>query len=118
MSHAKKRRSAHTAGGWSQHVTETSRALQLEEGVFTWDDPVRIARSLKQSAEQSTTRKAEPYRSALSMLVFYINRAGSNLPPRRKVILERAKIELGKLFGDAKKGARRRSNARAPGVLT
>lgn len=84
---------------WSKHVTETSSALELEPGVFTWDDPARIARSLKRSAERSTRRKAEPYRSALSMLVFYINRAGRNLTPARRETLERAKLELRRLFG-------------------
>jgi len=86
---------------WSQHVTETSNALDLEPGVFTWNDPVRIARSLKRSAESSTRRKAEPYRSALSMLVFYINRAGRNLPRQQRETLEQAKVELKKLFGRA-----------------
>jgi len=86
---------------WSQHVTETSNALDLEPGVFTWTDPKRIARSLKRSAELSTRRKAEPYRSALSMLVFYINRAGRNLPREQRETLEQAKAELKKLFGRA-----------------
>ncbi|MFZ1991505.1 MAG: DUF3175 domain-containing protein [Alphaproteobacteria bacterium] len=84
---------------WSQRVTEESHALQLEEGVFTWNDPKRIALSLKRSAEESTERKAEPYRSALSMLVFYINRAGKNLPEERKRVFEQAKAELRKAFG-------------------
>jgi hypothetical protein len=84
---------------WSNEVTRTSRALELEDGVFTWDDPKRIAASLKRSAEASTARKAEPYRSALSMLVFYINRAGKNLPASRRRVLERAKVELRHLFG-------------------
>mgnify|MGYP001329757814 CR=1 FL=1 len=84
---------------WSAHVTETSTALELEPGVFTWDDPKRIAASLKRSAEASTQRKAEPYRSALSMLTFYINRAGKNLPAGRRKILERAKVELRRQFG-------------------
>ena len=84
---------------WSQRVSEESHALRLEEGVFTWDDPKRIARSLKRSAEESTARKAGPYRSALSMLVFYINRAGTNLPKERRKVLEQAKAELKKSFG-------------------
>lgn len=84
---------------WSGRVTRQSNALDLEEGVFTWDDPKRIAASLKRSAEASKRRKAEPYRSALSMLVFYINRAGKNLPDGRRKILEQAKIELRKQFG-------------------
>jgi hypothetical protein len=79
-------------------VTETSHALDLDPGVFTWADPKAIARSLKRSAEGSSRRKADPYRSAMSMLVFYMNRAGSNLPPRRRAVLERAKGELKALF--------------------
>ena len=84
---------------WSGHVTKHSRALDLEAGVFTWKDPKRIAASLKRSAEASSRRKADPYRSALSMLVFYINRAGKNLPAGRRKILQRAKDELRKQFG-------------------
>lgn len=84
---------------WSAHVTETSNALDLEEGVFTWKDPRKIAASLARSAQRSTRRKAEPYRSALSMLVFYINRAGKNLDPGQKKILEQAKHELKMLYG-------------------
>lgn len=84
---------------WSAHVTETSNALDLEEGVFTWKDPRKIAASLARSAQRSTRRKAEPYRSALSMLVFYINRAGINLDPGQKKILEQAKHELKMLYG-------------------
>ena len=83
---------------WSARVTRQSNALDLEPGVFTFADPKRIARSLKRSAEASTRRKAEPYRSALSMLVFYINRAGKNLSAKRRRILERAKAELRKEF--------------------
>ena len=90
-----------TTRRWSQHVTETSNALELDPGVFTWDDPARIARSLKRSADRSTRRKAEPYRSALSMLVFYINRAGANLSPERRRTLEQAKVELKRLYGRA-----------------
>lgn len=84
---------------WSQRVTEESRALALEPGVFTFEDPQRIAKSLKRSAEASKARKAEPFRSALSMLSFYINRAGKALPAKRKKTLERAKDELRKLYG-------------------
>lgn len=84
---------------WSQKVTETSKALDLEYGVFTWDDPHRIAMSLKHSAESSTRRKSDPYRSAMSMLVFYINRAGKNLPDAQRAILEAAKTELRNIFG-------------------
>jgi hypothetical protein len=88
---------------WSGRVTRESNALDLDQGVFTWKDPKRIARSLKHSAEESHRRKADPYRSALSMLVFYINRAGRNLPQSRKKILERTKGELRKLFGKDRK---------------
>jgi hypothetical protein len=84
---------------WSQRVTEQSDALTLDKGVFTERDPKRIAASLKRSALRSTRRKAEPYRSALSMLTFYINRAGRNLPASRKKTLMRAKDELRKQFG-------------------
>ena len=84
---------------WSGKVTRESHALQLEEGVFTWKDPVEIARSLRDSAEASTARKAMPFRSAMSMLVFYINRAGSNLDEDQRKILEQAKTELRKLYG-------------------
>ena len=83
---------------WSGKVTRESHALELEEGVFTWDDPRKIAQSLKASAEQSKRRKTEPFRSAMSMLVFYINRAGKNLDPEQKQILEQAKQELRILF--------------------
>jgi hypothetical protein len=84
---------------WSQQVTETSDALSLEPEVFTRGDPASIARSLKESAETSTRRKSGPFRSAMSMLTFYINRAGKNLPEQRKRILEKAKNELRRLYG-------------------
>jgi len=71
----------------------------LKEGVFTWTDPVKIAMSLKNSAEESSSRKSSTFRSAMSMLVFYINRAGRNLPERQLKILEKAKDELRSLFG-------------------
>ena len=83
---------------WSDYVTKNSFALDLEEGVFTWDEPRKIAKSLKRSAEASLHRKGMPFQSAMSMLNFYINRAGKNLEPTRKKILEQAKIELRKLF--------------------
>jgi len=83
---------------WSGNVTKNSFALDLEKGVFTWEDPKKIAASLKQSAEDSTRRKAMPFQSAMSMLNFYINRAGKNLSSDRRKILEKAKIELRKLF--------------------
>jgi len=84
---------------WSQHVTETSDALSLEPEVFKRNDPAAIARSLKESAEASNRRKSGPFRSAMSMLTFYINRAGKNLPERRKRILGTAKNELRRLCG-------------------
>lgn len=84
-------------GKWSAKVTRESNALDLEEGVFTWKDPERIARSLLRSAEASTRRKATPFRSAMSMLVFYINRAGKNLAPGQRQVLERAKDALRRL---------------------
>jgi hypothetical protein len=96
---------------WSGKVTRESHALELEEGVFTWTDPKRIARSLKHSAEQSTQRKSEPFRSAMSMLVFYINRAGSKLDEQQKLVLEQAKDELRKLYG-RKPASRQAGNSR------
>jgi hypothetical protein len=84
---------------WSRKVTETSNALDLEAGVFTRRDPAGIARSLKQSAERSRRRKSSPYRSAMSMLTFYINRAGSQISKEQRDRLERAKGELRKLYG-------------------
>ncbi len=100
-SSSRPRRRAARDKNWSARVTRQSQALDLEEGVFTWDDPRRIARSLKRSAEKSTRRKAPPFRSAMSMLVFYINRAGRNLPEERRRILEKAKEELRKLYSRA-----------------
>jgi phosphoenolpyruvate carboxylase len=82
-------------------VTAESNALDLERGVFSLKDPKRIAASLRRSAEQSRRRKAEPYRSALSMLVFYINRAGKKLPASRRRTLEQAKTELRRQFGQS-----------------
>jgi hypothetical protein len=84
---------------WSAQITRESNALDLEEGVFTWKDPASIARSLKKSADSSARRKSPPFRSAMSMLVFYINRAGSTLDLDRRRILEQAKVELRKLYG-------------------
>ncbi len=83
---------------WSGEVTRKSFALDLEEGVFTWTDPARIAASLKESAESSSRRKGTPFQSAMSMLNFYINRAWKNLYPEQKEVLERAKAELRRLF--------------------
>jgi hypothetical protein len=84
---------------WSQRVTQESDALDLKRGVFTLRDPKRIAASLKRSAELSSRRKASAYRSALSMLTFYVNRAGKTLPKAQRSRLERAKDELRKQFG-------------------
>jgi Protein of unknown function (DUF3175). len=83
---------------WTQHVMETSNALDLEQGVFTWDNPRRIAKSLKRSAEQSNRRKSSPYHSAMSMLTFHINRAGKKLSQEQRANLEAAKDELRKLY--------------------
>jgi len=83
---------------WSGKVTKTSFALDLEEGVFTWNSPKKIAQSLKSSAELSNRRKAKPFQSAMSMLNFYINRAGKNLKPERRKVLKQAKVELRKFF--------------------
>jgi hypothetical protein len=96
---AARRRTSPPAKRWSRHVTETSHALDLQANVFTWSDPKRIARSLKRSAERSHARKAGTYRSAISMLTFYLNRGGRNLPTPRKRTLERAKDELRRLYG-------------------
>ena len=88
---------------WSAEVTRTSDALDLERDVFKSDDPDEIARSLKHSAEESARRKSSPFRSAMSMLTFYINRAGSNLSKRRLKTLEAAKTSLRRAFGKAQK---------------
>jgi hypothetical protein len=84
---------------WSADVTKRSNALDLDQGVFTWKDPKRIAASLKRSAETSTRRKAGACRSALSMLTFHINRAGTKLPAAQKKVLEKAKVALRKKYG-------------------
>ena len=83
---------------WSRDVSQHSDAMDLEPGIFASDDPKKIAASLKRSAEQSTRRKAGPFRSAMSMLNFFANRAGKNLPARQKKVLEAAKVELRKDF--------------------
>jgi hypothetical protein len=84
---------------WSGKATKHSDALDLEANVFTWEDPSRVALSLKHSAESSPRRKGTPYQSAMSMLNFYINRAGKNLPEKQKHVLDHAKDELRKAFG-------------------
>jgi len=92
---------------WAQRVTATSDALDLEAGVFTFDDPRAIARSLKRSAEHSERRRSTPFSSAMSMLTFYINRAGRQLSQRQRARLEAAKDELRDLFGRPRRhGAR------------
>ena len=96
---AARKRTTGTTRKWSQRVTETSDAPDLKEGVFREADPDRIARSLRASAEHSSRRKSDPYRSAMSMLTFYINRAGAKLPQRQKRHLEAAKDSLRSLFG-------------------
>jgi len=83
---------------WSQHVTQTSNALDLEPNVFKQSSPRRVADSLRRSALRSKRRKASQYQSALSMLNFYINRAGKNLEPSQKRVLQRAKRELARVF--------------------
>jgi len=97
MSATKKRSSK--SKRWSVRVTNYSNALDLEPKVFRSGSPRKIALSLKRSAENSKRRKAKPYQSAMSMLNFYINRAGKNLPKNRKRTLERAKDELRDVFG-------------------
>jgi hypothetical protein len=87
-----------TARRWSQRVTQESDALDLKKGVFTLTDPKKIAASLKRSAEHSSRRKTGAYRSALSMLTFYINRAGKTLPKTQRDRLQRAKTELKRQF--------------------
>jgi hypothetical protein len=89
----------HGGGKWSADVTEHSDAMDLEDGVFEKDDPHQIALSLKRSAEKSQRRKSAPYASAMSMLTFYINRAGKNLSQSRLKVLDDAKDELRKVFG-------------------
>lgn len=86
------------ANRWSGEVTRNSNALDLEPNVFKQTNPHKIALSLKHSADASHRRKSEPYRSAMSMLTFYVNRAGSGLPARQKDVLERVKDELRKLY--------------------
>ena len=94
-----------TAKRWSRHVTENSDALDLDEGVFSRDDPRSIARSLKRSADRSRRRKSDPFRSAMSMLSFYINRAGKNLSKTRRARLEAAKDELRNLYHRERRAA-------------
>jgi hypothetical protein len=112
---AAKKKSKKTSGGkkyWSARVTETSDALDIPGGTFAKDDPKAIAHELERDAEKSGRRKSSPYRSAMSMLTFYINRAGKNLPAGRKKILEDAKQVLREEFGpQSAAGARKKSAA-------
>jgi len=87
------------ASRWSPDVSRQSDALAIDREIFTQSDPAEIARSLKESAEQSRRRRTTPFRSAMSMLTFYINRAGDDLPAKQRKILEAAKDELRKAFG-------------------
>jgi uncharacterized protein DUF3175 len=109
------RKKARAGRKWSGRVTAHSNALDLDRGVFTWKDPDRIARSLKRSADRSHRRKSEPYRSAMSMLTFYMNRAGSDLDANQRRVLTKAKQALRELYGRDERGSRRKpSNGRSP----
>jgi hypothetical protein len=99
--HRRKPAKARHPAKWSAQVTRTSDAMDLEPRIFNNSSPDEIARSLKHSAETSSRRKAAPYQSAMSMLNFYINRAGKNLSDARRGVLERAKDALRKAFGRA-----------------
>jgi Protein of unknown function (DUF3175) len=94
-----------TSKRWSHRVTQTSNALDLEKGVFSKSDPRSIARSLKRSADHSRRRKSDPFRSAMSMLNFYINRAGRTLSKTRRARLEAAKEALRDLYGRSRHAA-------------
>lgn len=106
--HSHTRRGKHR---WSKHVNETSDAMDIKHGIFAKEDPAEIARSLKHSAESSKRRKSSPFRSAMSMLNFYINRGGKNLPARQRSHLEAAKDELRDLFGRPRRRKARRHRA-------
>jgi hypothetical protein len=114
-----RKRAARKPRKWSKQVTETSDAMTLEPHVFKKASAREIAASVKRSAERSRRRKSSPYRSAISMLTFYLNRAGKNLSASRRHVLERAKAELRRLFGREKGVAssrpspRRRANPRS-----
>ena len=98
MKSKSRRRPSSKTRKWSSQVTKHSNALDLPKGIFQKDDPSAIARGLKRSAEQSHRRKASPFRSALSMLTFYINRAGRNMSARRRRVLEQAKGRLREMY--------------------
>jgi hypothetical protein len=102
---------------WSQHVTETSDAMDVESGTFASRDPKRIAETIEHDAERSSRRKATPYRSAMSMLTFYINRAGKNLPKAQLKVLEEAKEILRAEFGKSGDSAKKRSAAPKRGTV-
>ena len=93
------KRSGSSEWRWSQYVTKTSDALDLEHKVFTLRSPRAIALSLRRSAVKSKRRHSTPFQSAMSMLTFYTNRAGRNLRADRRRTLEQAKVELRKIFG-------------------
>lgn len=99
VSHPRRKTKTRSGRRWSQRVTNQSDALTLEEGVFKKPTPRQIALSLKRSADRSKRRKADPYRSAMSMLTFYINRAGKGLSKSRKLKLEKAKDALREVYG-------------------
>jgi len=101
VSHARRKNARKSGRRWSARVTRESDALTLKKGMFNKRSAKAIALSLKRSAERSRRRKSTPYRSAMSMLTFYINRAGRNLPTGRKKILRKAKDELREAFGKA-----------------
>lgn len=107
----KRRAAGKTSRRWSGRVTRTSNALDLEQGVFSQPSAKRIALSLKRSAERSNRRKSEPFRSAMSMLNLYINRAGKKLSPTRKRVLTQAKAELRRAFGREPGGKQRSKRA-------
>jgi uncharacterized protein DUF3175 len=103
---------AATARRWSARVMRTSNALDLERNIFTKRSPHAVAQSLKRSAERSKRRKSAPFRSAMSMLNFEINRAGKGLSKSQRQVLEHAKGELRKLYGKDPAGTRRKPHAR------
>jgi hypothetical protein len=100
-----------TGKKWSQHVTETSDAMDVEKGTFASDDPEKIARAVEGDAERSSRRKSTPYRSAMSMLTFYINRGGKNLTAKHRKVLEDAKDVLRAKFGPNSKSASKSGSA-------
>ncbi|GAC1545678.1 MAG: DUF3175 domain-containing protein [Candidatus Velthaea sp.] len=101
---------------WSQKVTETSDAMDVEGGTFTQTDPKKLAEAVERDAERSTRRKSSPYRSAMSMLTFYINRAGSNLTAKQRKVLDEAKEVLRAEFGPTAKPKPSRKSTKAKSV--